>query len=436
MLTTLAADRSRLIDLAAQISDLERSIAGPMLDPKCAIVAQILDIVRPLSAVHIEQALLQARLDAYKYPVLTLPNEITSEIFIHFVPGYPHPPPLVGTDSPTTLTAVCRKWREVAHAIPALWRAIWFGNWGIPYERENQIFDAWLQRCGSRPLSVKIQNRRGGIIYPERIPVILAQRARWEHLRLVPLFEYSFRTINGPMPLLRYLELEFSGSHSGGPAFRDVPQLREVVLKGYEATHVALPWEQLTSLTIANAIPRPCLAILQQTVNLVKCRLLDTNGLSDQYLYPPPNVTLPRLESLEFETSNGRRPTSAIGFLDAFIVPALCRFRVKEGSLGPHPIDYLTSFISRSGCTLAKLHITGERKVPEVAYSLAFPSICEISFAGSHPKDMSEEEDAGSEDEDEEDSDGDEDASDSDHESNSSDIQTHSDSDSSSLPDW
>ncbi|KAJ6504124.1 hypothetical protein C8R47DRAFT_177927 [Mycena vitilis] len=56
----------------------------------------------------------------------TLPNEITSEIFLHFLPVYPRCPPLTGNLSPTCLTHICRRWREIALTTPALWRAMPF----------------------------------------------------------------------------------------------------------------------------------------------------------------------------------------------------------------------------------------------------------------------------------------------------------------------
>ncbi|KAJ7235301.1 hypothetical protein B0H12DRAFT_149278 [Mycena haematopus] len=68
MLTGLEADRARVAAINAQMADLENS----------------------LSALRLEQVQVQSRLDSYKYPVLTLPNEITSEIFIHsygLIPG-------------------------------------------------------------------------------------------------------------------------------------------------------------------------------------------------------------------------------------------------------------------------------------------------------------------------------------------------------------
>ncbi|KAJ6554307.1 hypothetical protein B0H19DRAFT_144576 [Mycena capillaripes] len=88
----LEADRARLADIEAEILRFERS----------------------LSALRAEQALLQERLSSCTYPVLNLPNEIVSEIFIHVLPIYPLCPPLSGNDSPMSLTQICRQWRAVA----------------------------------------------------------------------------------------------------------------------------------------------------------------------------------------------------------------------------------------------------------------------------------------------------------------------------------
>jgi hypothetical protein len=101
-MSTLEADRARVADLAAQILRLESS----------------------LSALRTEKVLAEKRLDTYKYPVLTLPNEIISEIFLHFLPIYPRCPLLTGILSPTLLTQIGCKWREIALTTPALWRAI------------------------------------------------------------------------------------------------------------------------------------------------------------------------------------------------------------------------------------------------------------------------------------------------------------------------
>ncbi|KAJ7832824.1 hypothetical protein B0H13DRAFT_1734586 [Mycena leptocephala] len=134
MISALQADRTRLADIEVKIQDLERSLA----------------------AFRAEKTLLQERLDSYKYPILTLPNEITSEIFIHFLPIYPLRSPIAGILSPTNLTQICRQWREVALATPALWRAmdVILYDHLHPFKQEFAIFDIWLSRSCSCPLSI------------------------------------------------------------------------------------------------------------------------------------------------------------------------------------------------------------------------------------------------------------------------------------------
>ncbi len=80
----LAVDRARIAHLDAKISELESA----------------------LKSLKAERQLAQHRLDAYTYPVLTLPNEIVSEIFVHFLPLYPNCAPLIGSRSPYQLCQI------------------------------------------------------------------------------------------------------------------------------------------------------------------------------------------------------------------------------------------------------------------------------------------------------------------------------------------
>ncbi|KAJ7225018.1 hypothetical protein C8J57DRAFT_1093730, partial [Mycena rebaudengoi] len=82
---------------------------------------RILALETSLAAARRERENLQSRLDDCKYPVLTLPVEITAEIFINFIPIYPLRPPLTGLLSPALLGQVCHKWRDVALGTPRLW---------------------------------------------------------------------------------------------------------------------------------------------------------------------------------------------------------------------------------------------------------------------------------------------------------------------------
>ncbi|KAJ7871576.1 hypothetical protein B0H13DRAFT_2554310 [Mycena leptocephala] len=358
MLANLEADRARVADLEAQISHLERS----------------------LSALREEKMLAQERLDSYKYPVLTLPNETVSGIFMHFLPPYPLCPPLTGLLSPTLLTHICRRWQEIALSTPALWRAIGSYRYHIPVEIKAHIFDLWLKRSRFCPLSLRVEAETGVAAI---LAVVAPHRARWEHLELDNLSPSHLPIINGrkiatgaTVSLLRHLDLQICESPAIDVlAFRVMPLLRSVILNDH-SLNVILPWAQLMSLTLVRVYPRESVPVLQKTSNLVRCQLeLCVDHGNDQ---PGPDIPLPCLESLTLADA-GSGPV--IDFLETFIVPALRRLEIPEGFLGPNPIDSVTGFVSKSRCKLAELHIDGPRSLPKQSYRKAFPSIRKFSFS-------------------------------------------------------
>ncbi|KAJ7280954.1 hypothetical protein C8J57DRAFT_1464294 [Mycena rebaudengoi] len=73
---SLLSDTTRSRNLSGTLSDIRERI--PDLD------ARILALERALAAAGLERQNLQTRLDVCKYPILTLPIEITFEIFVHF----------------------------------------------------------------------------------------------------------------------------------------------------------------------------------------------------------------------------------------------------------------------------------------------------------------------------------------------------------------
>ncbi|KAJ7872303.1 hypothetical protein B0H14DRAFT_186186 [Mycena olivaceomarginata] len=269
--TRLAADRALVADLDAKIQDLERT----------------------LSALRSEKVLAEERLDAYKYPILTLPNEIVCEIFIHFLPIYPICPPLTGLFSPILLTHICRRWREIALALPALWRAILIHPNRYP---ASDLVSTMLSRSGPCPLSIWAADERqlGGIHH------LLLHRARWEYLTLhldaAP--ELVFPTIGGSVPLLRHLDFWlWNDMDRPVVSLREAPLLRSAILNNHATVNIVLPWAQLTSLTLITMMMHECVPILQKTSDLVHCEL-------ELYLFDEPSpshgveVTLPSLESL------------------------------------------------------------------------------------------------------------------------------------------
>ncbi|KAJ7875458.1 hypothetical protein B0H13DRAFT_2550128 [Mycena leptocephala] len=354
MLAHLEADRARVTDLEAQILHLERS----------------------LSALRNEKTRAQERLDSYKYPVLTLPNEIVSEIFVHFLPTYPRFPSQTGILSPTMLTQICRTWREIALGTPALW-SVMSDNADPSSLLQAHVFNIWLNRSRSCPLSLQF-----GLGRLEITPVLefmVPHRARWERLELYFLSPSHLPILDGPMPLLRYLELHLDPPAVGATSvvFK-APLLHTVTLNASAASKVILPWAQLTSLALFYVYPNDCVPILQQTSNLVRCELRFFFFDPNDNLPASSDITLPCLESLILRNAG---LDSATDFLETLIVPALRSLEIPEQLLAD-PIDSLTVFISKSSCKLEELLITGTGSVPLSLYCNAFPSIRNISFKG------------------------------------------------------
>ncbi|KAF7334439.1 F-box domain-containing protein [Mycena venus] len=253
MLNALAAERARIAELEARI-----------LDPDLTFYDKNAKKLWK-RALQIEIALAQERLDSYKYPVLTLPNEIVSEIFVHFLPAYPICPPLIGLLSPTTLTHICRRWREIALATPALWRAINLSGNDAPGPRYGPGFIAisvapsfrrgrvldMISRSRSCSLSIRMDEwdntSKEVETAAELLRAVIPSVARWEYLTLY-LDETHLPPFPAPMPLLCQLELWLG---DGSPTARaakvelpEMPLLRTVILNdAVAARNVNLPWE-------------------------------------------------------------------------------------------------------------------------------------------------------------------------------------------------
>ncbi|KAJ6459542.1 hypothetical protein C8R45DRAFT_1221298 [Mycena sanguinolenta] len=346
MLSSLAADRARILDLDAEILLLERSI----------------------SALRVQQAQVQERLDSYKYPVLTLPNEITTEIFLRFLPTY-YPAPLTGLDSPTVLTQICHQWRELALGLPILWQAMsLFAN--SPFEQQAPLLDLWLSSSKCCPLSIQIDDSHGDSLFaPAALSFVAPHRARWENLAVHASKLQLRKLLDGPMPLLRRLDLFVNDPGTPKLTNCEAPMLRTVLLNGVAAQYITFPWAQLTALALDKLYPRQCARILRHTVNLVHCELGLAKDWSHEDVF---DVTLPSLQTLTLTNVLANKPVTQ--YLQTLILPALRSFRVAESFLRPNSVDSLEAFVSKSGCTLQELCITGITSESNASYCTAFPS--------------------------------------------------------------
>ncbi|KAK7055837.1 F-box domain-containing protein, partial [Favolaschia claudopus] len=299
----LGEERVRLADIDTEIADLKRSI----------------------KLLRKEQRKLQDRVDGYKYPVLTLP----------------------------TKSHICRKWRNIAFATPGLWRAISLGP-PISYYKAAlphavNLFMTSLVLARSCPLSMNLQSRACAA------DAMLAQAlenqcGRLEHLEIHDFAPPQF--LDHSFPILRTLKLGSTrGLDEGNSKPMVAPLLRKVSILCDGPGNFggpALPWAQLTVLSIKWITVEQCAAVLRRLVNIVHCRLRVTAFAHrfGQHNEAFPNMHLQFLESLIFEGPPccPRRPGLYLQLCRGFFTPA-------------EIISSITALISRSGCTLEQLCI-------------------------------------------------------------------------------
>ncbi|KAJ7817051.1 hypothetical protein B0H14DRAFT_2374216, partial [Mycena olivaceomarginata] len=99
-----------------------------------------------------EKTTIQQSLHLIVYSILTIPVEITSEIFLHCLSVNPAQPN--ARLAPLLLGRICRLWRNIAYTDPKLWASLGLHIWG----RKGLEFGVqdWLRRAGSVPLALSL----------------------------------------------------------------------------------------------------------------------------------------------------------------------------------------------------------------------------------------------------------------------------------------
>ncbi|KAJ7470980.1 hypothetical protein FB451DRAFT_1090586 [Mycena latifolia] len=347
--------RARISELDAQISDLELA----------------------LDDLWHKRRVIQEQLDSYIYPVLTLPNEILSEIFTHFLPVYPECPPLVGLLSPSTLGQVCRKWREIAVPTPSLWRAIGLDLDLEYHPNQLRLFETWLERSGVTPLSINLRDYEPGLDISPVVTAVVGHAFHCEEMKLhISLSDIQILSSQN-LPTLRALTIDPSEEcpHGADPIilFDQAPNLANITLGRYfDPFRLVLPWMQITTLCGICLFVDELMEILRLAVNLVHCSVT-IHGDNVVGIMPVPHMHLQDLTVMAMNPFG-----YAGGLLDNLTLPALRNLRIPEPWISPTPCATLTAWISRSGCGLEQLHVTESSCNRELSYREALPSIRKI----------------------------------------------------------
>ncbi|KAJ7746832.1 hypothetical protein DFH07DRAFT_579806 [Mycena maculata] len=305
---------------------------------------------------------------------LTLPPELTSQIFLFCLPPpnwkgeFAKPDP---STAPLLLLSICRQWRNIALHTPGLWTSLYLDlNWfrlDLPYHGLHRLFCDWLSRTGDLPLSIRIDeggcyNVDGELDMRQLFPVlemIGRLSTRWETIWFSVFPEHLF-SVEGRFPRLKKLGVECSSDFQFEWHYIDYPprELRDASML-QEIQLFRAPW---TTLTIPPSLPvylsekigvYEGLDILRSGTGLSRCTL---------YLVPDPPrsiIPLPPIANLQdltlSECADTPEPLLVMKMLKHLTLPSLknlsLRFEDADDRL-PADITEFISFISRSSLQL------------------------------------------------------------------------------------
>ncbi|KAJ7139239.1 hypothetical protein C8R44DRAFT_847339 [Mycena epipterygia] len=239
------------------------------------------------------------------YPVLTLPPEITAQIFSHYV----HKSHIGRTRTPgrgpLLLASVCRDWRHICLSMGSLWASLLV----YPEQYSSRdvkdllsLLECWLSRAGSHPLDLRIFRSSSGLT--SKIFTLLSNySSQWRTLGVTLDRPFSFpnEEIQARIPCLEKLVVTIIAEGDGVPvkitAFSVAPRLREARLSGASLRWISLPWVQLTHLEFSLESLSACFEILKQTP------MLESLVVYLPYGTDPPSalLTLAHLHTLKFD---------------------------------------------------------------------------------------------------------------------------------------
>ncbi|KAF7352370.1 F-box domain-containing protein [Mycena venus] len=317
-----------------------------------------------LETLQRDKIAVQSDLEAISiFPVLTLPAEITTEIFTHCLPSMEElrgdrDPFIRGTLAPTALVGVCCAWRDIAFATPVLWTTL------------AVRFDIIDPHVLEQPGEIRSLNRLLG-----RLRNVIERYAdRMEYLELScsqsDVAELGLDSVAFPLLQRAAIGGAIDAESTGHiDVFFNAPELRTVqLLDGVRPSHYGFPSLQLTKFE--GEINTLDLFRVASNLVEVKCAVGDLRDhdmichahLQSVTIQGPANnlldsLILPALHSLHISASTEILDLESLSLLFHRSEPPVRTLSVNVyGQMYCYEWD---ECVSRIGGTLEELEITG-----------------------------------------------------------------------------
>ncbi|KAJ7039809.1 hypothetical protein C8F04DRAFT_279802 [Mycena alexandri] len=334
---------------------------------------------------------LQTELGNIVYPVLTLPPELVSQIFVHCLPSHGRVRPKVDTP-PLSLSQICRDWREIALSSCELWSSLdLLFTAGSPNDGALPLLETWFSRAKDYPLSVTIRSEDEELD-PKIISLISSVAGRIQSLELQGRREdlQLFATPHATFTRLRRLAVIYpDSSFAYHPDFAsdileniDAPSLLELTIPSAPRSFNRYP--SLTSIKLRSIDERGLVDLSHQFPQLLHLTASvtgewnsdddsDSDNSSSDRLSLPTHIILPRLQSLHLLR----------GEFDLFTLPSLRRLENPEYYVA-NESDRLLAFVERSACDLDHIGLDFDDLVKCLE---VIPSVASLNVL-LHPEEM------------------------------------------------
>ncbi|KAG1747822.1 uncharacterized protein EDB91DRAFT_1245307 [Suillus paluster] len=285
-----------------------------------------------------------------------LPAEILSHIFVYCLPESEHSPPSKLT-APMLLTRICRRWREVAVAMPILWCRLRLQVDEEDWQQQAFRFDLWLKRTRGRPLSLTLRCDAGE---PTKLRKLLQPYMSQISSLSIRFYHGSDKPdiMLADLPTLRELNICIRYRPDCTPtiahSISQLPStLRSLKVMGpifdLEILSSFNPvWAHLTNIEISTRHPNVFLQLLNLCPDLSSITIRE--GFDHKQALEP--FTHTKLQSLRIN-HHYARTNHLSDLFDALSLPNLLMLEVRY--IQPWPHEEFKAFLTRSNCPLESL---------------------------------------------------------------------------------
>ncbi|KAJ7743110.1 hypothetical protein B0H16DRAFT_1890024 [Mycena metata] len=297
---------------------------------------------------------------------LTLPPELTSEIFLHCLPDAEFICPDDPLDAPLLLCHICRQWRHVALTTPGLWASLYIDlHWFGLLDGVGNVIGDWLSRAGRMPLSLQIiDSDPDESFQPAELHTLLKTignlTSQWQNISITvpPAYLQDLFPVGATFPQLIRLSLDLSfDDDPPPPTLTDTFSLREIRFHKMPFI-LTTPLEKLTVYRSEMMNVSQGLNVLRNTANLSSCTFsLIHFKLKDPVTSLPPHAHL-RTLTLSENLYDDVESLLTTELLRHLTLPALKHLTLRFEDSDDVPdadISHLILFLSRCSPELQKL---------------------------------------------------------------------------------